>query len=59
MKLLLEGVLLLLQESKQMKHYLSKVTVPVTACLSTQSLKEKKGSGRNLQQAPENNTNCK
>ena len=38
---------------------LSKVTVPVTACLSTQSLKEKKGSGRNLQQARENNTNCK
>ena len=38
---------------------LSKVTVPVTACLSTQSLKEKKGSGRNLQQASENNTNCK
>lgn len=38
---------------------LSNVTVPVTACLSTQSLKEKKGSGRNLQQASENNTNCK
>ena len=38
---------------------LSKVTAPVTACLSTQSLKEKTGSGRNLQQAPENNTNCK
>ena len=37
---------------------LSKVTAPVTACLSTQSLKEKKDSGRNLQQARENNTNC-